>query len=78
MMHVNGKEFSLNNPQTLLEFLQKQGYQIQRIAVERNGEIVPKADYATVQLSDSDVIEVVAFMGGRWARRIPSKTARYT
>lgn len=64
MMHVNGKEFSLNNPQTLLEFLQKQGYQIQRIAVERNGEIVPKADYATVQLSDSDVIEVVAFMGG--------------
>lgn len=64
MMHVNGKEFSLNNPQTLLEFLQKQGYQIQRIAVERNGEIVPKADYATIQLSDSDVIEVVAFMGG--------------
>lgn len=64
MMHVNGKEFSLNNPQTLLEFLQEQGYQIQRIAVERNGEIVPKADYATIQLSDSDVIEVVAFMGG--------------
>lgn len=64
MMHVNGKEFSLNTPQTLLEFLQKQGYQIQRIAVERNGEIVPKADYATIQLSDSDVIEVVAFMGG--------------
>ncbi|WP_295217027.1 sulfur carrier protein ThiS [Ruminococcus sp.] len=64
MMHVNGKEFSLNNPQTLLEFLQKQGYQIQRIAIERNGEIVPKADYATIQLSDSDVIEVVAFMGG--------------
>lgn len=64
MMHVNGKELSLDKPQTLLEFLQEQGYQIQRIAVERNGEIVPKADYGTVQLSDSDVIEVVAFMGG--------------
>lgn len=64
MMHVNGKELSLDKPRTLLAFLQEQGYQIQRIAVERNGEIVPKADYGTVQLSDSDVIEVVAFMGG--------------
>lgn len=64
MMHVNGKELSLDKPRTLLEFLQEQGYQIQRIAVERNGEIIPKADYGTVQLSDSDVIEVVAFMGG--------------
>lgn len=63
-MHVNGKEISLEKPQTLLEFLQEQGYQIQQIAVERNDEIVPKADYGTVQLSDNDVIEVVTFMGG--------------
>ena len=34
------------------------------IAVERNEEIVPKATYAEVMLQDSDVLEVVHFMGG--------------
>lgn len=63
-MRINGKEITLKKPQNLLIFLQDQGYNVKRIAVERNGEIVPKADYEMVQLSDSDIIEVVAFMGG--------------
>ena len=63
-MRVNGTELPLKQPQTLLEFLQEQGYTVQRIAVERNGEIVPKAMYNTILLCDSDTIEVVHFMGG--------------
>lgn len=63
-MRVNGKEIHLEKPQTLLEFLEEQGYHVQRIAVERNGEIVSKAAFETLQLCDSDVIEVVHFMGG--------------
>ena len=58
-MRVNGKEIPLKKPQTLQEFLLEQGYRLALIAVEHNDVIVPKADYATVLLSDSDVIEVV-------------------
>ena len=49
---------------TLLELLQAQGYQLSRIAVECNEVIISKADYGTLELSESDVIEVVSFMGG--------------
>lgn len=63
-MRVNGTERALTQPQNLQEFLTEQGYDWRRIAVERNGEIVPKGTYETVQLEECDVIEVVSFMGG--------------
>ena len=34
------------------------------IAIERNLEIVPKAEHANVQLQDGDRLEVVQFVGG--------------
>ena len=34
------------------------------IAIERNLEIVPKAEHANVQLEDGDRLEVVQFVGG--------------
>lgn len=63
-MLVNGKTIPLDKPMTLLELLQAQGYQLSRIAVECNEVIISKADYGTLELSESDVIEVVSFMGG--------------
>jgi sulfur carrier protein len=35
-----------------------------RIAVERNGEIVPKSRYAEVRLEAGDRLEVIAAVGG--------------
>jgi sulfur carrier protein len=35
-----------------------------RIAVERNGEIVPKSRYAQTKVSAGDRLEVVAAVGG--------------
>jgi len=35
-----------------------------RVAVERNREIVPKAEYASTALAPGDVLEVVEFVGG--------------
>ena len=63
-MKVNGEVKSFGVPISLLDFLIKEGYQISRIAVERNGEIVPKGEYANVILSDADTLEVVSFVGG--------------
>ena len=63
-MKWNGKQIALEMPVTVLEFLQQQGYNAQRVAVERNGEIVPKASYGETVLFDGDIIEVVSFVGG--------------
>jgi sulfur carrier protein len=35
-----------------------------RVAVERNREIVPKAEYASTALAPGDELEVVEFVGG--------------
>ena len=48
----------------LAEYLANQGYETTRLAVERNGEIVPKAQYAQTVLQDGDAIEIVRFVGG--------------
>ena len=45
----------------LLERLQLAG---KRIAVERNGEIVPRSRYAETTLEDGDRLEIVVAVGG--------------
>ena len=63
-MKLNGETKTLKESIALSEFLSQEGFSNKRIAVERNGEIVPKGEYANVILSDSDTLEVVAFVGG--------------
>ena len=63
-MKWNGKQIALEMPVTALEFLQQQGYNAQRVAVERNGEIVRRADFEKELLRDEDTVEVVTFVGG--------------
>lgn len=45
----------------LLELLQLKP---DRVAVERNGDLVPRATWAQVRLEDGDKLEVVQFVGG--------------
>lgn len=54
--HVDGK--------TISEYLTETDYDPTRIAIERNGTIVPKAQYDKTRFADGDVIEVVSFVGG--------------
>jgi sulfur carrier protein len=63
-LKVNGKTLTVSEAVTLTDFLVKTGYEISKIAVEINGEIIPKREYATVQLHDDDALEIVTFMGG--------------
>lgn len=63
-MTVNGKQISLETPVSVSEFLTENNYQTKRIAIEINGEILPKSQYESRILSDSDTIEIVTFMGG--------------
>ena len=63
MVKINGKTFAAAG-KTVAEYLSGAGYDPKRIAVERNGEIVPKAQYAQTVLQDGDEIEIVNFVGG--------------
>ena len=40
------------------------GFDGKRIAVERNGEIVPKSRYDATTLTDGDTLEIVRAVGG--------------
>ncbi|MCL1852389.1 MAG: sulfur carrier protein ThiS [Peptococcaceae bacterium] len=63
-MKVNGAEVILREVVRLDMFLVEQGYNPAYVAVEMNGEVVLKSAYDQTILSDSDVIEVVRFVGG--------------
>ena len=63
MVKINGEPFDIAG-KTLAEYLVSTQYDPKRIAVERNGEIVPKAKYGETVLKEDDVIEVVNFVGG--------------
>lgn len=63
-MKVNGKENILERNMVLSDYLEQLGYRTDRIAVERNGLIVPRDSYKECVLSDSDTLEIVHFVGG--------------
>ena len=63
MVTINGKEYSINGI-TLAEYLKTTNYDIKRIAVELNGDIIPKASYSATVLLDGDHVEIVSFVGG--------------
>lgn len=63
MVKINGTEFDIAG-KTVSEYLETTNYDLKRIAVEKNGEIVPKAKYSETVFSDGDSVEVVSFVGG--------------
>lgn len=63
MVKVNGETFELDG-MSLEEYLDTTNYSLKFIAVERNGKIVPKSDYASERLQDGDELEIVSFVGG--------------
>lgn len=64
MITVNGEKLHAHEGATVQELIQTQGYRIDVIAVEHNGKILKKADYATTFLHDGDRLEIVSFVGG--------------
>ena len=64
MSQVNGTPLPLSPGMTVQQYLAPTTYDPARIAVERNGEIVPKRLYGETVLQDDDVLEVVSFVGG--------------
>lgn len=63
-MRVNGETISFAENMTVSELLARRGHMPERVAVEKNGTIIPRANFATEKLCDTDIIEIVQFVGG--------------
>lgn len=63
MVKVNGESLDIAG-KSITEYLAGTKYDTKRIAIECNGEIVPKAQYEKTILADGDSLEVVSFVGG--------------
>lgn len=63
MVKINGEQKDCTG-QTVQHYLTANGYDLKRVAVERNGDIIPKAQYASAVFNDGDSVEIVSFVGG--------------
>ena len=63
-IEVNGEGRQIDGQITVAALLQLLGVAGGPVAVERNRQIVPRAEHASTLLADGDQIEVVQFVGG--------------
>jgi sulfur carrier protein len=61
---VNGEPKDVPADITLGALLVELGVSGGPVAVEKNREIVPRAEHATTRLCEGDELEVVSFVGG--------------
>lgn len=63
MICINGEKIEKEEIK-LSSYLEENEINPQRIAVELNGEILPKSQYGDTVLKDGDIVEIVNFVGG--------------
>ncbi len=61
---VNGRPHRFDRPLELAALLARLELAGKKLAVERNGEIVPKSAHAHTMLADGDALEIVVAVGG--------------
>jgi sulfur carrier protein len=61
---VNGDAIEIADGTTIAGLVTHLGLDAGPVAVERNREVVPRAEHATTRLLDGDHVEIVHFVGG--------------
>jgi sulfur carrier protein len=61
---INGETRTVPDGTTVTALIADLGLGDRRVAVERNREVVPRAQHATTVLVAGDRLEVVTFVGG--------------
>lgn len=61
---VNGKIYEISQDISVSEFLKGNGFNIEYIAVERDGEILPRLFWESSDILDGCIYEIVEFVGG--------------
>jgi len=61
---INGEPRQFDAPLTCAELIVRLELTGKRVALERNGEIVPRSRYAEQALAEGDRLEIVVAVGG--------------
>ena len=61
---VNGEPMELEPGASVADLLERLRVGSPRVAVERNRDIVPRAQYGAIVLAEGDALEVVELVGG--------------
>ena len=63
-LSVNGERRRFDGALDVARLLERLELAGRKVAVERNGEIVPRSRYAATALADGDRLEIVVAVGG--------------
>ena len=61
---LNGEARAFERALPVQELIDQLGLAGKRIAVERNGEIVPRSEFGAHTIADGDTLEIVVAVGG--------------
>ncbi len=63
-LNINGEPRHFDQALTCQQLLEKLELVGKRVAIERNGEIVPRSRHAAEIVNDGDLLEIVVAVGG--------------
>ena len=61
---INGQPRSFHAPLNVAGLIEQLDLRGKRVALERNGEIVPRGQFSALELADGDALEIVVAVGG--------------
>ena len=61
---INGESHTFRSPLSVSGLLEALGHAGKRVAVERNGEIIPRSRHGEAMLENGDKLEIVVAVGG--------------
>ena len=61
---INGAAKHFPQPMNVAQLVVELNLVGKRIAIERNGDIVPRSQFDTVALASDDILEIVVAVGG--------------
>ena len=65
ILHINGRQREFpGETMSVASLVQQLGLLGKRLAIERNGEIVPRGSFENVMLTSGDKLEIVGAVGG--------------
>ena len=63
-LSVNGESRNIGNVANIAGLLEELSLSGKRVAVEKNGEIVPRSRYRDTSVAEGDELEIVVAVGG--------------
>ncbi len=63
-LRINGQPKQFPAPLSIAELMAELDLAGKRVAVERNGEIVPRSQHGDARVADGDQLEIVVAVGG--------------